>query len=49
MNQTKPTIYSRRQFLRNGTDAALAGAAAALLASRETLAQSETPSQANVH
>ena len=49
MNQTKPTIYSRRQFLRNGTAAALAGAAAALLANRETLAQSETPSQANVH
>jgi hypothetical protein len=42
MNQT---TSSRRQFLRNGTAAALSGAVAALLVTRETLAQSPTARQ----
>ena len=49
MNQSSLGVPSRRLFLRNSGAAVLSGAAAALLASRETLAQSETPSQANLH
>jgi pimeloyl-ACP methyl ester carboxylesterase len=43
------TATSRRLFLRNSGTAVLSGAAAALLAGREVLAQSETKTQANLH
>ena len=48
MKQTKLTIYSQRQFLRDGTGAAPSGAAADLSTNREPLAQSATASHANL-
>ena len=49
MSQTSLIVASRRLFLRNSGTAILSGAAVALLADREALAQSETMSQANLH
>ena len=49
MNQRSLTIASRRLFLRNSGTAVLSGAAVALLADHDALAQSETMSQANLH
>jgi pimeloyl-ACP methyl ester carboxylesterase len=49
MSQANPIITSRRQFLCNGTAAALTGAVAALLATRESRAQSSTAAQASSH
>ena len=49
MNQSSLVVPSRRLFLRNSGTAILSGAAVALLADREALAQSEPMSQANLH
>ena len=49
MSQRSPTIASRRLFLRNSGTAVLSGAAVALLADHDALAQSETMPQANLH
>ena len=49
MSQSSLVVPSRRLFLRNSGTAVLSGAAVALLADREALAQSETMSQANLH
>jgi pimeloyl-ACP methyl ester carboxylesterase len=49
MSQARLIVASRRLFLRNGGTAVLSGAAVALLAGREALAQSATMSQANLH
>jgi pimeloyl-ACP methyl ester carboxylesterase len=49
MSQSSLTATSRRLFLRNSGTAVLASGAAALLAGREALAQSETKTQANLH
>src|ERR671911_3030930 len=49
MSQARLIVASRRLFLRNGGTAVLSGAAVALLAGREALAQSAATSQANLH
>jgi pimeloyl-ACP methyl ester carboxylesterase len=49
MSQRSRTIASRRLFLRNSGAAVLSGAAVALLADHDALAQSETMPQANLH
>ena len=49
MSQASLTVPNRRLFLRNGAAAVLSGAAVALLADREALAQSATKSRANLH
>ena len=49
MNQPSLVADSRRLFLRNGGTAVLSGAAVALLAHREALAQSDTMPRANLH
>jgi hypothetical protein len=49
MSQASLFVASRRLFLRNSGAAVLSGAAVALLADREALAQSQTVSQANLH
>src|SRR4030095_5465389 len=49
MNQPSLVADSRRLFLRNGGTAVLSGAAVALLAHREALAQSDTVPRANLH
>ena len=49
MSQPSPTIPSRRLFLRNSGTAVVSGAAVALLADHDALAQSETMSQINLH
>ena len=49
MSQSSLVVPSRRLFLRNSGTAVLSGAAVALLADREAIAQSETMSQANLH
>lgn len=49
MSKANPIIASRRRFLRNGTAVALSSAVAALLATRETRAESSTESQASSH
>jgi hypothetical protein len=45
MSQSSLVVPSRRLFLRNSGTAVLSGAAVALLADREALAQSETMSR----
>src|SRR5918996_2799075 len=49
MSLARLIVASRHLFLRNGGTAVLSGAAVALLAGREALAQSATMSQANLH
>jgi len=49
MRQSSLVVPSRRLFLRNSGAAVLSGAAFALLADREALAQSETMSQTDLH